>query len=33
VRPDPAAWTFTRSFERAEVKVDLKKKKATIDWR
>lgn len=32
VRPDPAGWTFTRSFEHAEVKVDLEKKKATIDW-
>ncbi|MEY3894489.1 MAG: hypothetical protein RLZZ214_8 [Verrucomicrobiota bacterium] len=33
VRPDPAAWTFTRSFEHADVKVDLEKKKVNIDWR
>jgi hypothetical protein len=31
-RPDPAAWTFTREFERASVRVDLETGKAEIMW-
>ena len=31
-RPDPAAWTFTREFERASVRVDLETGMAHIDW-
>ena len=31
-RPDPAAWTFTREFERASVRVDLESGRAEILW-
>jgi Hypothetical glycosyl hydrolase family 15 len=33
VRVDPAGWNFTRSFEHADVRVDLDRKNATINWR
>jgi hypothetical protein len=31
-RPDPAAWTFTREFERASVRVDLQTGQSEIIW-
>ena len=31
-RPDPAAWTFTRQFERASVRVDLETGTSEIMW-
>jgi hypothetical protein len=31
-RPDPAAWTFTREFERASVRVDLETGQSEIIW-
>jgi hypothetical protein len=31
-RPDPAAWIFTREFEKASVRVDLENGKGEIRW-